>query len=177
MSAGVAVRGLSIGWGDATLVHDITFEVAPGEIFAILGGSGSGKSTLLRYLIGLEKPVKGDIDVGGGGAPDLDRGLPPFGVMFQDGALFGSMTVLENTELPLQGMDHSQGRPRSRWSRARSFASSGSRPPPTSCPRRSPGEWVKPRRHCPRPGAGSPARLPRRAAGRAPRPRHRCRAR
>jgi phospholipid/cholesterol/gamma-HCH transport system ATP-binding protein len=102
MSAVVAVRGLSIGWGDVTLVEDITFEVSPGEIFAILGGSGSGKSTLLRYLVGLEKPVKGDIDVAGRGAPDLDRGLPPFGVMFQDGALFGSMTVLENTELPLK---------------------------------------------------------------------------
>ena len=102
MSAEVAVRGLSIGWGDVTLVQDITFEVSPGEIFAILGGSGSGKSTLLRYLVGLEKPLKGDIDVAGKGAPDLDRGLPPFGVMFQDGALFGSMTVLENTELPLK---------------------------------------------------------------------------
>jgi phospholipid/cholesterol/gamma-HCH transport system ATP-binding protein len=84
-----------------TLVEDISFEVARGEIFAILGGSGAGKSTLLRYLIGLERPVRGEIDVAGRGAPDLDRGLPPFGVMFQEGALFGSMTVLENVSLPL----------------------------------------------------------------------------
>ena len=101
MSA-IAVHGLSIGWGDVTLVENITFEVAPGEIFAILGGSGSGKSTLLRYLVGLERPMKGDVDIAGGGAPDLDRGVPPFGVMFQQGALFGSMTVLENAALPLE---------------------------------------------------------------------------
>ena len=98
----VTVQGLTIGWGDVTLVEDITFSVGRGEIFAILGGSGSGKSTLLRYLVGLERPVKGEIDVAGRGPPDLDRGLPPFGVMFQGGALFGSMTVLENVTLPLE---------------------------------------------------------------------------
>jgi phospholipid/cholesterol/gamma-HCH transport system ATP-binding protein len=102
MSAAVTVQGLSIGWGDVTLIEDISFEVTPGEIFGILGRSGSGKSTLLRYLCGLESPLKGDIDVAGAGPPDLDRGLPIAGVMFQDGALFGSMTVLENIELPLQ---------------------------------------------------------------------------
>ncbi len=101
MSAAITVQDLSIGWGDVTLIEHITFEVAPGEIFAILGGSGTGKSTLLRYLIGLETPTLGTIDVAGGGVPDLDGGLPPFGVMFQEGALFGSMTVLENTALPL----------------------------------------------------------------------------
>jgi phospholipid/cholesterol/gamma-HCH transport system ATP-binding protein len=102
MNAAVSVRDLSIGWGDRTLIEHITFDVAPGEIFGILGGSGSGKSTLLRYLIGLERPTQGTVDVAGGGAPDLDRGLPPFGVMFQNGALFGSMTVLENAALPLE---------------------------------------------------------------------------
>jgi phospholipid/cholesterol/gamma-HCH transport system ATP-binding protein len=100
-AAAVSVRDLSIGWGDVTLVHDISFEVAPGEIFAVLGGSGSGKSTLLRYLVGLERPLKGEIDIAGCGPPELDRGLPPYGVMFQQGALFGSMTVLENVSLPL----------------------------------------------------------------------------
>jgi phospholipid/cholesterol/gamma-HCH transport system ATP-binding protein len=98
----VAVRDLAIGWGDVTLVEGITFTVSPGEIFAILGGSGSGKSTLLRFLVGLESPKKGEIDIAGRGAPDLDRGLPPFGVMFQGGALFGSLTVAENIELPLE---------------------------------------------------------------------------
>ena len=97
----VAVRGLAIGWGSVTLVRDITFDVARGEIFAILGGSGSGKSTLLRHLVGLETPSAGEIDIEGRGPPELDRGHPPFGVMFQGGALFGSMTVLENVALPL----------------------------------------------------------------------------
>jgi phospholipid/cholesterol/gamma-HCH transport system ATP-binding protein len=98
----VAVRGLTIGWGDAVLVEDIAFTVARGEIFAILGKSGAGKSTLLRFLVGLETPARGEIDVAGRGPPDLDAGLPPFGVMFQGGALFGSMTVLENVVLPLE---------------------------------------------------------------------------
>lgn len=98
----ITVRGLTIGWGDATLVEEITFTVMRGEIFAILGASGSGKSTLLRFLIGLESSVKGEIDIAGLGKPDLDRGLPPFGVMFQGGALFGSMSVLENVEVPLE---------------------------------------------------------------------------
>jgi phospholipid/cholesterol/gamma-HCH transport system ATP-binding protein len=98
----VSVQGLTIGWGDVALIEDISFTVPRGEIFAILGGSGSGKSTLLRFLVGLETPAKGEIDVAGCGPPDLDRGLPPFGVMFQGGALFGSMTVLENVVLPLE---------------------------------------------------------------------------
>jgi phospholipid/cholesterol/gamma-HCH transport system ATP-binding protein len=113
MSAGVSdsgqpevpaarVRRLSIGWGDVTLIENISFEVAQGEIFAILGGSGSGKSTLLRYLVGLETPLQGEIDIAGQGPPVLERGLPPFGVMFQGGALLGSMTTLDNVKLPLE---------------------------------------------------------------------------
>jgi phospholipid/cholesterol/gamma-HCH transport system ATP-binding protein len=98
----IDVRGLSIGWGDVVLQRDLTFHVARGEIFAILGGSGSGKSTLLRFLIGLEAPIAGEIDVGGLGRPDLEGGRPRFGVMFQAGALFGSMTVAENVALPLE---------------------------------------------------------------------------
>jgi phospholipid/cholesterol/gamma-HCH transport system ATP-binding protein len=98
----VAVRGVSIGWGDVPLIENITFDVGKGEIFAILGGSGSGKSTLLRFLVGLEVAQKGEIDFIGHGAPDLEHGLPPFGIMFQDGALFGSMTVLDNVALPLE---------------------------------------------------------------------------
>jgi phospholipid/cholesterol/gamma-HCH transport system ATP-binding protein len=97
----LSVRGLSIGWGKTVLVEEITFEVAPGEIFAILGGSGAGKSTLLRCLIGLEPPLAGEIRIAGDGPPDLDHGLPPFGVMFQGGALFGSLSLIENVKLPL----------------------------------------------------------------------------
>ncbi len=97
----LSVKNLTVGWDDTVLARDVSFDVEAGEIFAILGASGSGKSTLLRFLIGLEQPRAGEIDVAGRGAPDLDRGLPPFGVMFQDGALFGSMTTLENVALPL----------------------------------------------------------------------------
>lgn len=98
----VRVDGLRVGWGDVVLLESLSFEVKRGEIFAVLGGSGAGKSTLLRFLVGLEQPLAGEIDVAGRGAPDLDRGLPPFGVMFQGGALFGSMTVGENVGMVLE---------------------------------------------------------------------------
>ncbi len=98
----VDVKHLSVGWGDTVLLEDLSFQVGKGEVFAVLGGSGAGKSTLLRFLVGLERPLAGEIDVAGKGAPDLDAGLPPFGVMFQGGALFGSMTVGENVGLALQ---------------------------------------------------------------------------
>lgn len=100
--ASIEVRDLAIGWGDKVLLDGLDFQVKRGEIFAILGGSGAGKSTLLRFMIGLESPIKGEIDVLGRGAPALTKGLPPFGVMFQAGALFGSMTVGENVALPLE---------------------------------------------------------------------------
>ncbi len=98
----IDVKDLTIGWGDVVLQEHLTFSVARGEVFAILGGSGCGKSTLLRFLIGLEPPIAGSIDVAGLGLPVLDAGLPPFGVMFQAGALFGSLTVGENVSLPLE---------------------------------------------------------------------------
>ena len=98
----VGVKGLTIGWGEVILQRDLTFDVKRGEVFGILGGSGAGKSTLLRFLIGLERPLEGEIDVAGCGFPDLEAGLPPFGVMFQAGALFGSLSVGENVSLPLE---------------------------------------------------------------------------
>jgi phospholipid/cholesterol/gamma-HCH transport system ATP-binding protein len=94
--------GLEIGWGDRVIQTGIDFEVRRGEVFGILGGSGSGKSTLLRFLIGLETPLRGEIDIAGLGPPDLDHGLPPFGVMFQSGALFGALSVAANVALPLE---------------------------------------------------------------------------
>ena len=97
----IEVKDLTIGWGDTILQQHLSFEVKRGEVFGILGGSGCGKSTLLRFLIGLEQPIHGEINVAGRGLPDLEAGLPPFGVMFQAGALFGSLTVGENVSLPL----------------------------------------------------------------------------
>jgi len=106
----VSVAGLTMGWGqDAVLQEDATFQVKRGDVFIVLGGSGCGKSTLLRHLVGLEEPLAGTIAIAGLGRPRLDVGRPPFGVMFQGGALFGSMTVGENVALPLEqwsGLPH-----------------------------------------------------------------------
>ncbi len=97
----IIVDDLRIGWGARVLMEHVSFEVARGSTFAILGGSGSGKSTLLRYLIGLERPMAGRIVVEGVGEPHRHEGMPYFGVLFQSGALFSSMTLAENLALPL----------------------------------------------------------------------------
>ena len=101
MSAMIRVEELSMGWGDDLLQRGASFEVARGDVFVILGGSGCGKSTLLRYLVGLDEPLAGSIVIEGIGAPTLSAGPPRFGVMFQSGALLGSMTVGENVGLAL----------------------------------------------------------------------------
>jgi phospholipid/cholesterol/gamma-HCH transport system ATP-binding protein len=98
----IQVTGLTMGWDGVILQKDATFHVDRGEVFAILGGSGCGKSTLLRNIIGLETPMGGEISIAGVGHPNLDAGRPQFGVMFQGGALFGSLTVGENIGLPLE---------------------------------------------------------------------------
>jgi phospholipid/cholesterol/gamma-HCH transport system ATP-binding protein len=98
----VRVVDLAIGWDDTVLQRAASFEVERGSIFVILGGSGCGKSTLLRHLAGLDEPLGGSITVDGR-APAADGpGRPRFGVMFQSGALLGSLTVGENVALPLQ---------------------------------------------------------------------------
>ena len=97
----ITVDDLRIGWETRVLMEHLSFQVERGTIFAILGGSGSGKSTLLRYLIGLEQPQAGRIDIDGVGEPHRHEGAPPFGVLFQSGALFSSMTLAENLALPL----------------------------------------------------------------------------
>jgi phospholipid/cholesterol/gamma-HCH transport system ATP-binding protein len=97
----ITVTDLRVGWGSVVLMENVTFQVRRGETFIILGGSGCGKSTLMRHMIGLEKPQAGSIEIEGIGAPHEIEGVPPFGGMYQSGALFGSMTVAENCELPL----------------------------------------------------------------------------
>jgi phospholipid/cholesterol/gamma-HCH transport system ATP-binding protein len=99
--AHIIVEDLRIGWGSRVLMEHVNFKVERGTTMAILGGSGSGKSTLLRYLIGLEQPMAGRIDIEGVGQPHLYEGVPPFGVLFQSGALFSSLTLAENLALPL----------------------------------------------------------------------------
>jgi len=93
----IEVEKLTIGWGDLVLMQDLDFTVPRGTVFAILGGSGSGKSTLLRNMIGLETPKGGSVRIHA-----ESTGVPPFGVLFQSAALFGSMTVGENVALPLR---------------------------------------------------------------------------
>jgi phospholipid/cholesterol/gamma-HCH transport system ATP-binding protein len=97
----ITATDLTMGWGDENLLEHQSFEVMRGEVFAILGKSGCGKSTLLRCLTGLDEPKGGSVSIEGVGAPSLEVGRPPYGVMFQSGALFGSMTVGENLALPI----------------------------------------------------------------------------
>jgi phospholipid/cholesterol/gamma-HCH transport system ATP-binding protein len=99
----IRVKDVAIGYGGTPLLEHLDFEVDRGDVFLILGGSGSGKSTLLRHLIGLQRPLRGRIEVEGVGDPASVAGRRPrFGVMFQSGALFGSMTVAQNVALPLE---------------------------------------------------------------------------
>jgi len=102
----IEVRDLTIGYGDRLVLEHINFQVRRGEVFAILGASGSGKSTLLKHLIGLYEPVAGDILISGASLVQADgeerqRILRRFGVLYQSGALFGSLTTVENVRLPL----------------------------------------------------------------------------
>ncbi|MCC6129276.1 MAG: ATP-binding cassette domain-containing protein [Acidobacteria bacterium] len=102
----IEVKDVAVGYGGAVVMRDITFSVRKGEVFGILGGSGSGKSTLLKSMIGLKMPFAGDILIEGDSIVRADdamrmRLLRRFGVAYQGGALFGSMTVLENVRVPL----------------------------------------------------------------------------
>ncbi|WP_298215130.1 ABC transporter ATP-binding protein [Acidocella sp.] len=102
MSAVIEVKGATQSFGARTIFRDVSFEIAAGEVFVILGGSGCGKSTLLKQMIALLPPSGGDIIVAGHSVrrePEAVRNV--IGVMFQSGALFGSMTLLDNVSLPL----------------------------------------------------------------------------
>ena len=104
----VQATGVAQRFGTRIIFRDVSFSVSAGEVFVILGGSGCGKSTLLNQMIGLLPPTAGDIDIAGHritgkhGAAGRHASQRNFGVMFQSGALFGSMTLLQNVMLPLQ---------------------------------------------------------------------------
>lgn len=103
----VRVDDLTMAFGSFVVQRDLTFNIAPGQIFIIMGDSGCGKSTLLRHMIGLIHPAKGDIYYDGESfwTGDEDHRLEMsrrFGVTFQGGALWSSMTLAENVALPLQ---------------------------------------------------------------------------
>jgi phospholipid/cholesterol/gamma-HCH transport system ATP-binding protein len=102
----VVVDGVALGYDGTVVQRDLSFTVRRGEVFGILGGSGSGKSTLLKALIGLHPLLRGRIlvegeDISAVRGAARGRLLRRFGVMYQSGALFGSLTVLENVRLPL----------------------------------------------------------------------------
>jgi phospholipid/cholesterol/gamma-HCH transport system ATP-binding protein len=99
--------GLTLAFGRQVVLTDLSFAVRPGSVYAIMGGSGSGKSTALKALIGLLRPASGTVLVEGEdywAASEARRGEigRGFGVLFQSGALWSSMTVADNVALPLQ---------------------------------------------------------------------------
>jgi len=103
----ILVEGLTARFGDEVIFENVNFQVYRGEILVILGGSGCGKSTLLKHMIGLYRPAAGrvlvnGVDVNTDDDQELRRLRMGIGVLFQSGALFGSMTLAENLALPLQ---------------------------------------------------------------------------
>jgi len=103
----ILVEGLTARFGDEVVFENVNFQVNRGEILVILGGSGCGKSTLLKHMIGLYRPAAGrvlvnGVDVNTDDDQELRRLRMGIGVLFQSGALFGSMTLAENLALPLQ---------------------------------------------------------------------------
>jgi phospholipid/cholesterol/gamma-HCH transport system ATP-binding protein len=105
--AALSLREVECRYGDYVVMSGITFDVAPGEIFFIAGGSGCGKSTLLKNVIGLIEPAAGEIGVFGQSLThatgDERRAIQStLGVLYQSGALWSSMTLFENVELPLE---------------------------------------------------------------------------
>jgi phospholipid/cholesterol/gamma-HCH transport system ATP-binding protein len=119
----IAAEGIAMRFGERTVFRDVTFEVRRGEVFVILGGSGCGKSTLLKILIGLLTPSAGRAVVLGGDWARLEGGerralLRRIGVMWQSGALLGSLSLIENVMLPIEA--HTKLPPEARRMIARS---------------------------------------------------------
>jgi phospholipid/cholesterol/gamma-HCH transport system ATP-binding protein len=106
-AAPIEVRGLTMRYGPLVIMSDLSFSVERGEVFVIMGGSGSGKSTLLKHLIGLKAPSEGQIlfdgeDFGEADPAARKRMLRRMGVLYQNGALWGGLTLAENVALPLE---------------------------------------------------------------------------
>ena len=104
--AHITVTDLTMAYGDFVIQHDLNFSINRGDIFIIMGGSGCGKTTLLKHLIGLKKPTSGNVYFNADNYWASDTGRQreikqSFGVMFQAGALWSSMTLAENIALPL----------------------------------------------------------------------------
>ncbi|HSP03414.1 MAG TPA: ABC transporter ATP-binding protein [Acidimicrobiales bacterium] len=107
MDAAISLRNVTKSFGSHTVLQDISFDIPRGKISAVMGPSGTGKSVLLKNVIGLLRPDNGEIWVDGEetvsmGEKDLYRVRRKFGVLFQDGALFGSMNMFDNIAFPLR---------------------------------------------------------------------------
>jgi phospholipid/cholesterol/gamma-HCH transport system ATP-binding protein len=103
----IEIRDLTMAYGSFVVMRDINAQIKRGEIFIIMGGSGCGKSTLLRHLIGLQEPTQGSIlyegeDFTAADPTERAKFIRRFGVMYQSGALWSSMTLAENIALPLE---------------------------------------------------------------------------
>lgn len=103
----IEIRDLTMAYGSYVVMKDITASVRRGSVFVIMGGSGCGKSTLMRHMIGMIRPAHGDILYDGQSFWDQDdegrqKKLRQFGVLFQGGALWSSMTLAENVALPIE---------------------------------------------------------------------------
>jgi phospholipid/cholesterol/gamma-HCH transport system ATP-binding protein len=102
----IEVRDLTMAYGDFVIQHDLSFRIRRGDVFVIMGDSGCGKSTLLRHMIGLKSPARGDVlyngrSFWGASAEERQQMTRSFGVLYQSGALWSSMTLAENVGLPL----------------------------------------------------------------------------
>ena len=119
----VRVESLTMAFGDDVIQRDLTFDIRRGEVLAIVGASGCGKSTLLRHLIGLNVPAVGRVLYGEQDLHHCEDDVlgelrRRFGVMFQAGALWSSMSVGDNVMLPLRlfsELDHDEREQRARW--------------------------------------------------------------
>ena len=103
----IDIKGLTKSFGPQTVLEDITCEIPKGKITLMLGPSGTGKSVFLKHLVGLLKPDRGEIWIDGKNVPSLNEKelyevRRKFGVLFQDGALFGSMNIYDNVAFPLR---------------------------------------------------------------------------
>lgn len=103
----IRVRGLQNGFGSQVVHQDLDLDVRRGEIIGVVGGSGTGKSVLMRSIIGLQEPQAGTITVLGENTRHLDATAAKnlrrrWGVLFQEGALFSSLTVAENIQVPMR---------------------------------------------------------------------------
>ena len=103
----INVNDLTMAYGDFVIQRDLTFEIATHDIFIIMGGSGCGKSTLLRHLVGLKAPAKGRVLYGDTSfweisAEEQEKIMRTFGILYQSGALWSSLTLAENISLPLK---------------------------------------------------------------------------